>query len=137
MPDYSGLVSELRRRNVLKAGDADASLRIQKAYQPLLLTTSLGEWEPTAASVRAQIRNGRADGALPCAETIATQDPYGHYLAGRAHEATATLASAWAAHERFVVAWRDADPDIPALQYAHSVLGDTVSLNRSATEGNS
>ena len=113
----------------LDAGDTSAARRIQGAYRPLVLVTSLGEWEPMAASVRAQLRAGRASEALPYAQMIAAQDPYGHYLAGRAHEAAGNAEAARQAYAQFTSAWRDADPEIPALQHAKAVLDGDASAD--------
>ena len=88
----------------LDAGDTSAARRIQGAYRPLVLVTSLGEWEPMAASVRAQLRAGRTSEALPYAQMIAAQDPYGHYLAGRAHEAAGNAEAARQAYAQFTSA---------------------------------
>jgi hypothetical protein len=80
-----------------------------------------------AESVRAQIRAGDAAAALPYAEMITAQDPYGHYLAGRAHEALGRIEAARTSYQQFVTAWRDADPDLPALQHAEAVLAEDPS----------
>jgi hypothetical protein len=74
------------------------------------------------AQVRALIAGGELERALPYTQTIASLDPYGHYLAGRAHEAAGDMAAARASYERFTSAWARADADILALQYARAVL---------------
>jgi hypothetical protein len=120
----TGFQSLISGMAALDQGDAKAPGTIQEAYEPLLLMRSFRDWEPMTASVRAQIRAGNAAAALPYAEMITAQDPYGHYLAGRAHEALGNAEAARASYQQFVTAWRDADPDRPALQYAKAVLAN-------------
>jgi hypothetical protein len=84
-------------------------------------------WHAMEQQVRALLEAGEPGRALPYAATIATHDPYGHYLAGRAHEAAGNPEAARTAYQQFTSAWRDADPDTPALRYAQSVLDGTAS----------
>jgi hypothetical protein len=123
----NGFQSLISGMAALDRGDAEAPGAIQEAYEPLVLMRSFRDWEPMVASVRAQIRAGDAAAALPYAEMITVQDPYGHYLAGRTHEALGDAEAARASYQLFVTAWRDADPDIPALQYAKAILANDAS----------
>ena len=123
----TGFQSLISGMAAMDQGDAKAPGSIQEAYEPLLLIMSYRDWEPIAESVRAQIRAGDAAAALPYAEMITAQDPYGHYLAGRAHEALSQSEAARESYQQFVTAWRDADPDIPALQHAKAVLAEDPS----------
>jgi tetratricopeptide (TPR) repeat protein len=123
----TGFQSLISGMAALDQGDAEAPRSIQEAYEPLLLMRSFRDWEPMAESVRAQIRAGDAAAALPYAEMITAQDPYGHYLAGRAHEALGRIEAARTSYQQFVTAWRDADPDLPALQHAEAVLAEDPS----------
>jgi hypothetical protein len=77
---------------------------------------------PMEVQISAFIESGDPERALPYARMIQIPNPYGHYLEGRALEAAGDLGAARAAYEQFVHAWRDADPGIPALQYAKAVL---------------
>jgi len=72
--------------------------------------------------VETLLQDGEPLRARPYAEMIQTRDPYGHYLQGRIHEAESDPEAAREAYEAFTSAWRDADPDIPALQHAKAVL---------------
>lgn len=119
----------LRGLQFLEAGrPTEAYPFLDRAHVKLdELYRSGGEWllvEVHAASLIASADPARA---VPYAQIIQSLDPYGHYLEGRAHEATGNDEAARTAYQRFESAWRDADPDIPALQHARTVLaGETT-----------
>jgi tetratricopeptide (TPR) repeat protein len=128
-----GYVTSLDGLAALRAGQPDAHSVLDSAHV-LLVPFEIfgGEWEPMEVQVQSLIGGGEPARALPYAQIIATTDPYGHYLAGRAHEALGNLEAARTAYEQFVAAWRDADPDISALQHAKAMLGDTADIGPTA-----
>lgn len=122
---YRGL---LDGQAALAAGDPAAHDTLDAAYRHLAyIAFNVGEWAPMEAQVRALIGDGQPERTLEYAAIVATRDPYGHYLAGRAHEAAGNPDAARAAYEQFVSAWARADADISALQYARAVLDGTAS----------
>jgi hypothetical protein len=121
---YRGL---LDGQAALAAGDPAAHDTLDAAYRHLvLIALNVGEWGPMEAQIRALIGSSQPDRALEYATIVATRDPYGHYLAGRAHEAAGHPEAALAAYEQFASAWARADEDIPALRYARAVLDGEV-----------
>jgi len=128
-----GYVASLDGLAALRAGEPDAHSVLDSAHV-LLVPFEIfgGEWEPMEVQVQSLIGRGEPARALPYAQIIATTDPYGHYLAGRAHEALGNLEAARTAYEQFVAAWRDADPSISALQHAKAMLGDTSDIGPTA-----
>jgi hypothetical protein len=118
-----GFLVQLDGLRALRDGAPEAHDVLDRAHLLLVeLNWIGGDWAAMEAQVRALIKGNRPERALPYTETIASLDPYGHYLAGRAHEASGDAEATRAAYERFVSAWRDADADIPALQHAKAVL---------------
>ena len=81
------------------------------------------------SQLKALIRKGDPQLARSYAHVIATTDPYGHYLAGRAHEAAGSAEAARQAYAQFTSAWRDADPEIPALRHANAVLDGDAEID--------
>jgi len=123
-----GFLVQLDGVEALRAGAPEAHDVLDRGHLLLAeLNRVGGDWAAMAAQVRALIAGGEPERAQPYTETIATFDPYGHYLAGRTHEAAGDADAARAAYEQFVSARRDADPDIPALQYARGVLDGIAS----------
>jgi len=117
---YRGL---LDGQAALAAGDPAAHDTLDAAYRHLaFIAYNFGEWAPMEAQIRALIGSSQPGRALEYATIVATRDPYGHYLAGRAHEAAGNPEPAREAYAQFVSAWARADADIPALQYARAVL---------------
>jgi len=124
----SGVLGLLDGLDLLEASDPAAHDTLDAAHRravPLVQYNS--NWHAMEQQVRALVEAGDPERALPYAATIATHDPYGHYLAGRAHEALGDADAARTAYQRFVSAWRDADADISALRYARGVLDGTAS----------
>jgi len=107
----------------LRNGNPEGHAMLDRAHIKLdVLIGFGGEWLPMEIQINALVNAGQPLRALPYAEMIQTTDPYGHYLEGRIHEAAGDADAAREAYEAFTSAWRDADPDIPALQHAKAVL---------------
>ncbi|WP_263788094.1 hypothetical protein [Salinibacter grassmerensis] len=125
-----GYLASLDGLAALRAGQPSAHSVLDSAHVHLgpLVVIFGGEWEAAEHQLKAYIDEGEPQSALSLAHIIATTDPYGHHLAGRAHEAAGDMEAARADYERFVGAWRDADPNIPALQYAQAVLNGEASI---------
>lgn len=124
---YAGYLDLLDGLAMLRRGDPAAHDALDAAHQKAVgAIQGASNWDAMEQQVRALIEAGDPARAVPYAATIATIDPYGHYLTGRAHEALGDKDAARTAYEQFVSAWRDADPEIPALQYARSVLDGTA-----------
>ena len=107
----------------LRNGNPNGHAMLDRAHIKLDVLLGLsGGRLPMEVQVEALLQDGEPLRALPYAEMIQTQDPYGHYLEGRIHEAASDPDAAQKAYQEFVAAWRDADPDIAALQHAKAVL---------------
>jgi len=123
-----GLLVQLDGVRALRAGAPEAHDVLDRGHLLLAELNRIGgDWAAMEAQVRALMASNLPERALPYTETIASLDPYGHYLAGRAHEAAGNPDAARTAYEQFVSAWARADADIPALQYARAVLDGTAS----------
>jgi hypothetical protein len=117
---YLGVLDGL---DALRAGRSEAHAVLDSAHVQLAGVFQVGGmWNAMEQQVRTLIAGEEAERALPYAAMIASEDPYGHYLAGRAHEAAGHSEAAREAYEQFVRAWRDADSNIPDLQYARAAL---------------
>ena len=120
---YAGYLDLLDGLAMLRRGDPAAHDALDAAHQKAVgAIQGASNWDAMEQQVRALIEAGEPARAVPYAATIATRDPYGRYLAGRAHEAAGNAEAACQAYAQFTSAWRDADPEIPALQYAQAVL---------------
>lgn len=107
----------------LRTGDPKGHAMLDRAHIKLDALLSVGgEWLPMEVQINALVEAGEPQRALPYATMIQAYDPYGHYLEGRTHEAVSNPEAARDAYQEFLDAWRDADPDIPALQHAKAVL---------------
>lgn len=125
-----GYLASLDGLASLRAGQPNAHSVLDSAHVNLVPLGAIfgGEWEAVERQLKAFIDEGEPQSALSLAHVIATTDPYGHHLAGRAHEAAGDMEAARTAYEQFVSAWRDADPNIPALQYAQAVLNEQAPI---------
>lgn len=133
-----GFLVQLNGLRALRAGAPEAYDVLDRGHLLLAELNRIGgDWAAMEAQVRALIAGGEPERALPYTETIASLDPYGHYLAGRSHEALGDRAAARASYERFTSAWARADADISALQHAKAMLGDTAGIGSTAVEGDS
>ena len=110
----------------LQDGNSDGHAMLDRAHIKLdAIVVAGGEFLPMEIQVGALVDAGEAERALPYAEMIQFFDPYGHYLEGRIHEVAGNPEAAREAYEAFTSAWRDADPDIAALEHAKAVLAGT------------
>jgi len=118
-----GYVASLDGLTALRAGQTDAHSVLDSAHVHLVPFEIFGgEWEAMESQLKALIETGDPSLAQSYAHVIASTDPYGHYLAGRAYEALGDMDAAGESYARFTSGWRDADADLPPLKHAQAVL---------------